>query len=66
MGAPCHSFAPNDPDFQSVRAVGDDRGDATLEEIDMINALIAWMQLLANRKLNCFKVGFEQAEVGAR
>jgi hypothetical protein len=41
-------------------------GDATLEEIDRINTLVAWMQLLANRKHNCFKVGFDRWQLSAR
>ena len=61
-----HSFTSDYPDFESMLAVGDDRGEAALGEVDMRNPLVARVQLLPHRKVNCFKVGFEQAEVGPR
>jgi pimeloyl-ACP methyl ester carboxylesterase len=61
-----HSFAPNDADLQLMLAVGDDRGDAALGEVDVLDGPVARMQLLANGKVNGFEVAFEQAQVGAR
>jgi hypothetical protein len=47
-------------------AIGDDRSDSAFGEVDVLNLAIAGMELLANGKVNAFKVGFEQTQIGAR
>jgi hypothetical protein len=49
-----------------VFAVGDDRHDAAVREVDVLYALVAYSQRLANGKINGLKMRLKQAKVSPR
>jgi hypothetical protein len=56
-----HAFAADHADFDGVASVGDDRGEARLDEVSVGNALVARFQLLSDGQVDCFEVRLEQA-----
>ena len=63
-----HAFSPDDADLDAVlpSTIGDDRGKATLYEVDVVDAAIPGLQLGLDRKVDGHQVRLEQRKVCAR
>ena len=53
-------------DFDRPSAVGHYRGDATVEEVNVLDVFVARLQLLAHGELDSIKVRLEQLQIGVR
>jgi len=65
-GNACHAVAADHADLDRQVAIGDHRGNATVEEIHTLNTPVSRLQLLADREIDVLEVRLEQLCIGGR